>query len=361
MISFGMMALTLKSELSYFTEIAKRADASNITCYCFTPATIHPVSHLVQGQRFDSHKEEWVMDEFPVPKILYDRCFYTDDLRSKQTLAIVQWLKSREDLTFLGNGLPNKWSIYEILAKSALSPYVPETEKAAESKSVIEKLHKWKKIVLKPAFGSGGNGLYTIQCSGRTFKIEADFTGSLTVDMFHSQTETEAWLNQLFIKRDYLVQPYYSLTDIENRPFDIRVLLQKNSLGNWVIRGKGIRRGKHNGIVSNLHAGGEVMPFEEYVASLPRKISAFMILELNEILSKLPGILESSFPSLFELGIDIGVSKDHALWILDTNSKPGRKVLFQTNPELADILYSAPLEYAIYLAKSMPEREEQHS
>ena len=62
MISFGMMSLTLTSEHSYFTEIARRAEAGTFTCYRFAPAKIHPVSHLVQGERFDLKKDAWCRD-----------------------------------------------------------------------------------------------------------------------------------------------------------------------------------------------------------------------------------------------------------------------------------------------------------
>jgi glutathione synthase/RimK-type ligase-like ATP-grasp enzyme len=361
MISFGMMSLTLNSERSYFTEMARRADADTFICYRFAPTKIHPISHLIQGEVFDRKKDAWRQDEFPVPQILYDRCFYSDDIISKQSLAIVKWLKSRDDLTFLGNGLPNKWAIYDALSKSPLAPYVPQTFKATDGESTIAKLRIWNKVILKPAFGSGGNGIYTMEKKNRTFLITADLEGGLAEKTFHSQTETEVWLDQLFAKKEYLVQSFLELTDAEKRPFDIRVLLQKDSTGNWIVRGKGIRRGSKLGIVSNLTAGGEIVPFEEYTASMPKKSMAFICDELEEILMKLPEILETSFPRLFELGIDIGVSQNHALWILDTNSKPGRKVLLHKNPELKDVLYKAPLCYALYLANNLSEREEQHS
>jgi glutathione synthase/RimK-type ligase-like ATP-grasp enzyme len=359
MISFGMMSLNMNSELSYFTEIAQRAEPALFTCYRFSPSHIHPVTQRVQGDRYDCQKDKWVKDDFPVPQILYDRCFYTDDLISKQSMAIVKWLKSRNDLLFLGSGLPNKWDIYQALSSSELSPYIPVTDKAANGKKVIDQLKSWKKAILKPAFGSGGAGIYSIEKQGRMYLVSADHGGKLAERSFPSESETEDWLNRLF-KRDYLMQPYLDLRDSMGRPFDIRILLQKNHSGQWTFRGKGIRRGNVDGILSNLSAGGEIISFDEFANSLDQKTKRFIKSELDDIIFKLPEILETSFPRLFELGIDIGVSKNHALWVLDTNSKPGRKVLLNTNPELADILYKAPLDHALFLAKKLIEREEQH-
>jgi len=361
MISFGMMSLTLNSELSYFTEIARQANPSLFTCYRFAPTSIQPLSQLVKGERFDNKQDKWVKEEFPIPEILYDRCFYSDDPLSKQSMAIVRWLKSRSDKTFLGTGLPNKWAIYEALSTSSLSPYVPETIKATDGKMVVSQLRKWKRSVLKPAFGSGGAGIYSIKKDGREYIAAADFSGKMVQKHFKTESETEDWLNRLFNKKEYLMQPYLELTDAQNCPFDIRILLQKDMTGTWTVRGKGIRRGREAGIISNLSAGGEILAFDDFAESLSIKTKKFILHELDDILSKLPEILEASFPKLFELGVDIGLSQDHALWVLDTNSKPGRKVIAATNPEMKEILYKAPLDYAFFLTKILTEREEQHS
>lgn len=360
MISFGMMSRSLKSETTYFTEIARRANPDTFTCFRFSPAKIHPITEVVAGEKFDHKKGKWVKAEFPLPMMIYDRCFYGNDLESKQSMAIVKWLKNRKDITFLGNGLPNKWTIYEVLSRSALAPYIPETILAASGKAVIAQLKKWNVAILKPVFGSGGAGIYKIKNSGRKFTISADADGRLAEKEFLSSSETEAWLDRLCSNNEYMMQPYLELSDSENCPFDIRVLLQKDWEDKWLLRGKGIRRGHKDGILSNLAAGAGIQTFEEYAGSLDLRTRKFISFELDEIISMLPGILEASFPRLFELGIDIGVSKDKALWVLDTNSKPGRKVISSVNPDLREVLYKAPLEYALSLTENLPEREGQH-
>ncbi|KIY21922.1 MULTISPECIES: YheC/YheD family endospore coat-associated protein [Mesobacillus] len=360
MISFGMMARSFNSEHRYFTEIARRANPEKFTCFRFSPANIQPITEVVMGEKYDAKKGKWEKAQFPLPTIIYDRCFYATDLESKQAMAIVKWLKNRKDITFLGNGLPNKWRIYEVLSSSKLAPYVPETILAASGKTVLAQLNKWNTAILKPVFGSGGAGIFKIKYSDRKFTLSADVNGRLSETVFGSTSETENWLNRLFKKNEYMIQPYLALSDSQNRPFDIRILLQKDRSDNWVLRGKGIRRGHQDGILSNLAAGGEIVAFEDFVGSLDVRTRNFLSLELEEILSILPGILEASFPRLFELGIDIGVSKDYALWVLDTNSKPGRKVITSIDPELKEVLYQAPLEFAMLLSQTLPEREEQH-
>lgn len=130
------------------------------------------------------------------------------------------------------------------------------------------------------------------------------------------------------------------------------MLLQKNELGNWLERGRGIRIGKKGGIISNLSAGGIVSNFMNWIDSLPFALREYIQQELDDILANIPAILEEAFLPLFELGIDIGIDKNGAIWILDINSKPGRKVILATRPEISEQLFEAPLCYASFISQS---------
>jgi len=123
--------------------------------------------------------------------------------------------------------------------------------------------------------------------------------------------------------------------------------MQKDEHGKWVVRGKGIRVGLNGRIVSNVSAGGSIIPFSDWVNE--NAPSPFLMKEINYILSLLPHVLEETFPPLFEIGVDIGMAKDGSLWILDVNSKPGRKVIVTTSPELKPALEEAPILYAKHL------------
>ena len=133
------------------------------------------------------------------------------------------------------------------------------------------------------------------------------------------------------------------------QPFDIRILLQKKMDGEWSELGRGVRRGNTGGILSNLSAGGSVLPYTDWSSSLPTNTREYIDQELAYILTHLPPLLENAFLPLFELGIDIGIAKNGSIWILDINSKPGRKVLLQTQPDLKDALNLAPLLYGKHL------------
>lgn len=359
MNSFGFISLNPELENGYFTEVAKLAPQYDIECYRFIPTNINPVTHLVRGEKFHNNLEEWQPAEFPLPDILYDRCFYGEHSRDKNALAIMKWLKKRSDLVFIGHGLPDKWNLYRTLINSDLSPYIIKTIPVKDPLAVLSFLDNEKKIILKPAVGSGGMGIASLEKENETISVTVEKQQQLFRSTFPSTSIAEKWIDNLREKKDYLAQSYLKLVDQQNRPFDIRILMQKDGDGQWVERGRGLRTGQQDGILSNLSAGAETQSVDNWLNSLDSKKTEFLQRELTEITTQLPKIIEQTYPPLFEIGIDIGVAQDLSLWILDVNSKPGRKVVLETTPNAQESLYKAPLEYGKTLAKDLLAREEQ--
>ncbi|WP_462408893.1 YheC/YheD family endospore coat-associated protein [Neobacillus sp. Marseille-QA0830] len=358
MILFGIMSLDLESEAPYIDEIASLAQSYGMECCRFIPSQINPHTQQVKGKMYVPEANSWMDSEFPVPAILYDRCFYGDDEHSKQCLTIVSWLKDRKDVTFLGYGLPNKLELYHSLKTTNLSPYLPPSQSLEDSRAVLKELENQNKIILKPINGSQGHGIYFLKKSHKTIQVKTEKQQKLISRIFPNEAKFLKWLDSLVTKYPYLMQPYYELYDQNLQPFDVRVLLQKNGQGKWRELGRGLRTGQPGGILSNLSAGGSVSQFSEWISSLPPATSEYIQQELHYILTELPKLLESQFLPLFEIGVDIGIAKNGSIWILDINSKPGRKVLLQTHPELSEILYRAPLLYGRYLSqKEQTERK----
>lgn len=351
MLTFGLMTLNLAHEDSYFTEIAKRAQDLGVICHRFVPSHINPLTEEIEGEIFSSEKGQWQKDIFSIPTILYDRCFYGEDFHSKQCKSIVKWLKMKREVQFLGYGLPNKWKIYEALAHTALAPYIPKTVAAQSPEIVRSYLHKWNKIILKPINGSQGNGIYVIEKQAKKWIVKTDKKAGQVMKVFEEELPFQQWLEKICSKKEFILQPFLNLTTEKHEPFDIRSLLQKNKKGEWRRIGTGIRIGQKDGIISNLSAGGNVLSYESWLEQVEPSYRKFITEEMDDLLTTLPLVMEKEFPPLFELGIDIGMAKDYSLWILDINSKPGRKVLLKNDPKLKDFLYESPLLYARHIVE----------
>lgn len=352
------MTLSKTSEMTYLTEIAKRASHFNIRCYRFIPSSINPITEKADGELYQPASETWESCQFAIPPILYDRCFYTKSVFSKHNSSIVNWLKTREDLTFLGYGLPNKLELYNYLQKTELRAYLPKTNEFTRPELFLNNLQDGVPIMLKPANGSQGRGIFKVTKEKETILIETDKEEQQIVKSFPIP-KASLWLESLTEENRYLYQPYLNLVNQNNEPFDLRVLVQKTKTGEWGQAGNGVRTGRQNGLISNISAGGIVSKAEDWLNTLPNKQKSFLTEELQYLLTTIPALLEKHFPPLFELGIDIGIDTNGAIWVLDINSKPGRKTVLKLNPEKSEDIYQAPLLYAMYLAGKKPQPEEE--
>lgn len=353
MISFGFLTIHSHQEHSYVTEIAKRAHEYGITCYRFTPFSIHPKDEPVHGEIFDTAANEWKEEAFPIPSFIYDRCYYKQDSVSKRAKPIVQWLKKSPLTTFLGHGLPNKSEVYETLSEHpVLSPYIPKTEKAESSLHVLQTLLKEKTILLKPDNGSQGRGIMVLSFHNSRVKVQSQSGQELSELSFQDEDSFHKWMTQKLERGSFLVQPFLNILNHKGKPFDIRILLQKEAQGSWIEAGRGIRQAQSGQILTNVSHGADIISFEEGLHGFSTSQKRFIQDELDSIVSLIPTVLEQAFLPLFELGIDICVDRRGAIWVLDMNSKPGRKIVLSTSPGAEDLLYRRPLAYCRYLSET---------
>jgi hypothetical protein len=98
-----------------------------------------------------------------------------------------------------------------------------------------------------------------------------------------------------------------------------------------------------------LHAGSQSITYEEWKQSYPKQERLLLEDNITTLLKAVPIALEQTLPPLFEIGLDISVDQNQAVWLLDVNSKPGRRVMLECKPENVDHLYHAPLAYCKYL------------
>lgn len=353
MISFGFLTIHSHQEHPYVTEIAKRAHEYGITCYRFTPFCIHPKDELVHGEKFDTAANQWKEEKFPLPSFIYDRCYYKHDSVSKRAKPIVQWLKRSPLTTFLGHGLPSKSEVYETLSEHpVLSPYIPKTEKAESSLHILQTLLKEKTILLKPDNGSQGKGIMVLSFYNRSLKVQSQTGQDLSELSFQDEDSFHKWMTKRMKRGLLLIQPFLNIHNYEGKPFDIRVLLQKEAQGSWIEAGRGIRQAQSGQILTNVSHGADITSFDEGLSGFSPLQKRFIHDELNSIISLIPTALEKVFSPLFELGIDICIDRRGAIWVLDMNSKPGRKIVLSTSPEEEERLYRRPLAYCRYLSET---------
>ncbi|WP_409253300.1 YheC/YheD family protein [Bacillus sp. SCS-153A] len=355
MTRLGIMMLEPETTTHpFYTGMAEASETHGVEVLLFSPLQIHPHTEWIQGYRFCTETGSWQKDIFTIPEYIYDRTFYQDDFKSKQAKAIVQWLKNRDDLCFLGYGLPNKWTVYQHLRNQPqVAPYLPETTLIESIPDTIAKIKREKHVIIKPFDGAHGTAVYEIVADKEQMVIRTTKKSNMVEKEMDEETLAR-WLESLTRKKSFILQRKLDNRDEQSRPFDLRLLLQKNESDKWVISCKGFRVGNQDSLLTNLSAGAAAIPYSEWKKNQKLYDWNYIELELREIIRALPEILEEEFAPLFEIGLDIIIGRDSSVWILDMNSKPGHKMLQLLPAEEIERLHALPLRYCKALHRKMP-------
>lgn len=328
--------------------------------FVFSPEQIDWSSGTVSGYSIGASAGRWSRKRYPLPDLIYDRCFFRTKTSYLAYRSHVRKLRRLRSVTFLGHGLHGKRQVHDILSGDGdIARYLPQTRLFDSLPELKRWLSERGQLFMKPQGGSQGRnvlhiraapfGPYPIVVKGRNAGNRLFRCG------FTSTMQLYRWLKERTAGRRYMMQPYLELTTSAGEPFDIRSFVQKNKDGRWQLIGMAMRKGKPGSLTSNLHGGGhaeQVWPFlQEHYGE-----KAADIMENMQALSmRIAETLEREHGRLVELGIDLGIDKSGELWILEANSKPGRTIFLHTQDKPARRLaISNPIHYACYLWGRQP-------
>jgi len=354
---FGIMVSASQAEPPFgqnnlFTQLCRLGAKSGFIVYVFSPENVMAENSTVQG--YTCYAGEWVLQQFPLPDLIYDRSFFQQLRYYHAHKTAEQILRTLKNIIYLGGSLKGKWEIYKALKNDEfIKLHLPFTTRVNHLNPLIHQIKQSQTILLKPEFSTHGKGIITVTRAINSHYLVhgRDRLNQIITHIFHSQADMLAWISSFIGKKSYLAQQFLSLQNKQGCAYDIRVLMQKGGQGNWGLTGMAVRLGQPDSITSNLHGGGQgiaVKPFLEQ--QFGNKCAAAIILQINRLAASVPPILEQRFGRLVELGIDIGVDEHGAVWLIEVNSKPGRVISqWFMDPTAKKYALGNPFYYARYL------------
>lgn len=242
--------------------------------------------------------------------------------------------------------VPSKWAKTKvILQNQSLSLYVPDTRKYDLS-VLKEMLTLYAMVYIKPDRGSFGIGVMraeqrTVILSPSQQKTEINVTANneereqqaaqvlyilryaKMAEVFFSPEELHEALQKRIQNRTYLVQKGIDLLRHQDRPFDLRVLAQKTPSGTWETTGMLGRVAAPQKIVTNYHSGGSILSVNTLLKNHmnpSEKLST--INQLKSLGVQIAGQLETTYPGIKEIGLDIAMDQHKDMWLLEVNTLP---------------------------------------
>lgn len=132
------------------------------------------------------------------------------------------------------------------------------------------------------------------------------------------------YLQRYVKKNKYIVQQAISLAEIDNKPFDIRIMLQrKQSSPTWIITGMVAKVASRRYFVTN--GASKVMHVPDAIKASNIKDDKYE-LEIIQTLEKIALLTAQSLSKIYPkrrvFGLDVGLDTNGKPWIFEANCSP---------------------------------------
>ncbi|QOR36597.1 YheC/YheD family protein [Clostridium sp. 'deep sea'] len=357
----GVMAHRRKSaklpfaEAGFFANLINEGKVLGVKVFVFSPLEINWAHQRVIGWTPNNSIKTWQRNFYPFPDVVYDRLFPG---KGDVNAALWRYAKSLRDsgeVIWMNSSLHGKWDVYKTLAlKKEIRPYIPETIIFSDIDALLKMLQKYETVFIKPNMGTQGKGVMRLQISpSRVVRYKGRTRGGRSVaGVAGSLDELILILRAFMGERKFLIQQGLSLRVYHNAPCDVRVVVQKGVNGKWVITGHAVRVGPTEGVTSNLHGGGTAKKLIRVLREIGETDfnAQFIIAEIEDLAIKVARELDRESNKFAEFGLDVGLDTKKRVWLIEVNSKPGRKVFLHTGDyEARHNSIVNPLHYGQYL------------
>ncbi|WP_064093960.1 YheC/YheD family protein [Rossellomorea aquimaris] len=215
----------------------------------------------------------------------------------------------------------SKWSQYQIMKSvQELTPYLPQTQLATPL-SLCNFLSLYNEVVLKPYNGQWGAGVIKVNSLS-----EGDYElhENRKKTRFSNSSDLLFHLNSHYLsKKGYIVQENIPLSKIEQSPFDVRVMTQKEiPEEHWEVTGKLVKIAMDKVFVTNLAKSLIFLEDALNRIGMNMKQSIDLIAELETLCLLTSQLLEEHFSTVSIVGFDIGIDTYGQLWIIEANLWP---------------------------------------
>lgn len=316
-----------------FAQIIRRGNDAGVLVYVFSPDGVDWATGRVRGWRCGpagTPAHRWVMRTFPFPDAVYNRV----PTRIAETRLLVQ----RTIRTFrrvLGDNFGDKLFNPHYLNKSMVNRalvrheevarHLPATAPLRDAAALYRFFSRHGRVYLKAAGGSLGNHIMELAAvPGGGWRLRYNHGPRRTrIARFTSWAGTWDMISRLTRGRLFLMQQAIPLARADGRPFDLRLLVQKQPDGRWLFTGGAARVAGRGQITTHVPRGGRRMAMTTALAKAFGDRADTLAAAVARLTEKAAEALEQSLRRSFvELSLDVGVDRNGHPWIFELNAKP---------------------------------------
>ncbi|KKO52948.1 YheC/YheD family protein [Paenibacillus sp. DMB20] len=203
-------------------------------------------------------------------------------------------------------------------ASPKLTEHIPLTRRL-NRQLLSRMLNQYGMVYVKPDEGAQGKGVIRVEKTKQGYRYQH----GMNVPAFADFGSMYASLRRHIRHKRYLVQKGVHLLRYNGRPFDFRVMIQRNPKRQWECTGTFGRLAHPRKAVTNGSQGGSI--YEPSVLLAPHAATGEVSTVrrgMNKLAHWTAARLSRTFPQLNELGLDIGLDRRLKPWILEVNFYP---------------------------------------
>lgn len=223
-------------------------------------------------------------------------------------------------MTYQSTTIKSKWTKTKwLLDSKRIKKYIPTTLRFTYN-NLKFMTSEYSTVYFKPVSGAGGHHIVRITKIGGSYQTQHKSIKK----RYSTMDGLYEYLKKHTKGRDYLLQKGIKLATVKGRPFDIRVMVQKNNRDVWKSTALFVKIGRPNTVATNYNQGGTIGYFSRTLAQAGfRRTQINRITEELIILGESVGAIFNQYDNGFqELGLDVALDKGGNIWILEVNTRP---------------------------------------
>lgn len=326
--------LTMSDSFGYFRgnqanfeDIVRTGKEMGFPVYVVTAKDLKLSEDRIKGYTLND-EQTWEQQYFPLPQVIYNRIPQREDeLRPAVRRKIKECLRN-PSISLYNPHFFNKWHLFEWLRSSKATEHlVPKTKRFTGAATLQKMLERYPSLYLKPESGKAGKGIMVLK-----YQKDKLLPYRLKVQNQRSSTTYKAAsIHRLWarIKSEtggtrYIIQQGIELASVNNRHFDLRVLLQKTRKGQWGITGVGARMAGSKSITTHVPRGGSVEDPDKLLSDVfGADLSAGIINRVKTTAIIIARQIEkASGYDHGEMSMDLGIDEGGSIWFFEANAKP---------------------------------------
>jgi len=311
-----------------FLDILRTGKDLGFTVYIVTVKDLKLGAKRIAGYTYNEDKQTWEQEWFPPPRIVYNRIPLREDENQPAVRRKIEEILEHPGIRLYNPYFFNKWQLFEWLKKSrATRPFIPATRRLRTAVALAKMLNKHPYLFLKPETGKAGMGIMTLRVNHtKAMKFRLKTQDRRRSALFKCATISKLWgrIRKQAGTHNYIVQQGITLATVNRRPFDLRVLVQKNSKGQWDITGVGARVAGSSSITTHVPRGGSIDDPEKLLSANfgVEQARRTMARTKNAAIIIARQIERGSGHTLGEMSMDLGVDTNGSIWFFEANAKP---------------------------------------